>query len=277
MRTATRRFALWRADLEGAVCAAPEECVEFLGTKEHVPVALEHRDRGVTAVREVFEATLTQDGDWQFEGVRWPAGLPVGTVVTVTWQAGRDEVGVRPPPLADPLRLDGVDYFHEYDPRVVTREIEAGPSNRGKVLYAVRKQGRIFDDGSAVLPEEGLAARCGLGRGARGAFLLKNAVDQLIREGYLTRVAGSADSAGYPSYPAAEGQKPAGLLFYAPLIEEVPDPSEDPRLEHAVNSFVRKLPPGSHASERQQALHEQVTETSLEPGYTFVKKHHRGV
>jgi len=142
----------------------------------------------------------------------------------------------------------------------------------------VRRLGRVFEDGSAVLPEEGLAARCGLGRGARGAFLLRNAVDQLIREGYLTRVTGSADSAGYPSYPAAGGQKPAELLFYAPLIEEVPDPEEsDGRPEHLVNSFVRKLPPGAQASERQQALHEQIAETTLEPGYTFVKKHHRGV
>jgi hypothetical protein len=43
-----------------------------------------------------------------------------------------------------------------------------------------------------------------------------------------------------------------------------------------VNGFVRKLPRGAQPSERQVALHEQVTETSLEPGYTFVKKHRRG-
>jgi len=278
MKTATRRFALWRADLDGAVCAAPEECVEALSGRAHVPVVLEHRDRGGTLLREVFETTLRQDGDWQFEGVTWPGGLPPGTLVTVTWQAGHDEVVVRTTALDEPLRVDGVDYFHEYDPRVVTREIEPGTSNRGRVLHAVRRLGRVFEDGSAVLPEEGLAAKCGLGRGARGAFLLRNAVDQLIREGYLTRVTGSADSAGYPSYPPAGGQKPAELLFYAPLIEEVPDPEEsDGRPEHLVNSFVRKLPPGAHASERQQALHEQIAETTLEPGYTFVKKHHRGV
>lgn len=277
MRTATRRFALWRADLAGSVCAAPEECVEVLRDAGTVPVALEHRDRDGTATREVFATTLHQDGEWQFGGLTWPDDILPGTVVTVTWQAGKDEVVVRTTPLDEPVRVDGIDYFHEYDPRVVTREFEPGTSNRGQVLYAVRKQGRIFEDGSAVLPEEGLAVRCGLGRGARGAFLLRHAVDQLIREGYLTRVEGSVDSAAYPSYPAATGQKQADLLFYAPLIEEVPDPSEAGRADHLVNSFVRKLPPGAHASERQQALHEQIAETTLEPGYTFVKKHHRGV
>jgi len=165
----------------------------------------------------------------------------------------------------------------------------ADGSNRGRVLLAVRKQGRVFEDGSAVLPEEGLAAKCGLGRGARGAFLLRNAVDQLIREGYLTRVPGSVDSTGYPSYPAVPGQKAAEMLFYAPLIEPAPDPADPDsadgeggdRHDHWVNGFVRRLPPGAHPSEKQLTLHERAVEEDqipagpLAPGYTFVKKHHR--
>jgi hypothetical protein len=140
-----------------------------------------------------------------------------------------------------------------------------------------------------VLAESGLAAQAGLGRGARGAFLLANAVDQLIREGYLTRVPGSVDSAGYASYPAIEGQKAAGMLFYAPLVEEATYPGEDDedddgadRRDHWVNGFVRKLPPGAQPSEKQVNLHERAVETDevtaspLAPGYTFVKKHHRG-
>jgi hypothetical protein len=209
-----------------------------------------------------------------------------GTLVTVSWQAARDEVVVRTTALDEPLRVDGVDYFHEYDPKVVTRECEPGRSNRGLVLHAVRRQGRVFADGSAVLAEAGLAAHCGLGRGARGTFLLRNAVDQLIREGYLTRVTGSVDSAGYPGYPAVDGQKTAEMLFYAPLVEPAdPDEGEGEggaRQEHLVNGFVRKLPPGAHASERQVSLHERAVEEEqiaalpLTPGYTFVKKHHRG-
>ncbi|MET0424993.1 MAG: hypothetical protein ABW046_14005, partial [Actinoplanes sp.] len=156
---------------------------------------------------------------------------------------------------------------------------------RGQVLHAVRKQGRVFDDGSAVLAESGLAAHCGLGRGARGTFLLRNALDQLIREGYLTRVPGSADPNGYPSYPAVDGQKAVDMLFYAPMVEPAPYPGEeewdgegDPadRREHWVSGFVRKLPPGSQPSEKQVTLHEQQVDAGpLAPGYTFVKKHHR--
>jgi hypothetical protein len=289
MRTATRRLALWRADLDGAVCAAPEECVEALRHRDVVTVVLEHRDRGITPTRQVFETSLRQDVEWQFGGIAWPADLRPGALVTVSWQAAKDEVVVRTVALAEPLRVDGVDYFHEYDPKVVTREFVAGTSNRGQVLHAVRRLGRIYSDGSAVLAESGLAKQCGLGRGARGSFLLRNAVEQLIREGYLTRVPGSVDSSGYPCYPAVDGQKSAEMLFYAPLVEPVPD-VDDPdsagaeaadRHDHWVNGFVRRLPTGAQASEKQLTLHEraieneQTTAGPLAPGYTFVKKHHR--
>jgi hypothetical protein len=292
MRTATRRFALWRADLDGNACAAPEECVEFLRDRASVPLVLEHRAQGITPSRQTVETELRQDVEWQFIGIGWPADLRPGVLVTVTWHKGRDEVVARTVPLAEPVRVDGVDYFHEYDPRVVTREFDRGTSNRGRVLLAVRRQGRVFDDGSAVLAEPDLVAYCGLGRGARGTFLLRNAVEQLIREGYLTRVPGSVDSAGYPAYPAVVGQKAAEMLFYAPLVEPAPDPGEPgaegadgtdgvERPDHWVNGFVRKLPPGAQPSEKQRALHERAVEGEqlpadpLAPGYTFVQKHHR--
>ena len=205
----TRRLALWQADLDGGVCAAPEECVETLQDRAAIPLVLEHREHGVTPARQVFETALRQDVEWQFGDIVWPADLRPGVLVTVSWQSAKDEIVVRTAPLEEPMRVDGVNYYHEYDPRVVTREFDAGKSNRGQVLHAVRKLGRVFSDGSAVLAESGLAAHCGLGRGAKGTFLLRNAVDQLIREGYLTRVPGSVDTAGYPSYPAVDGQKSA--------------------------------------------------------------------
>jgi hypothetical protein len=289
MRTATRRFALWQADLDGAVCAAPEECVEILRHRDLVTVVLEHRDRGVTPTRQVFETSLHQDVEWQFSDIGWPADLRPGVLVTASWQAAKDEVVVRTVALDEPLRIDGVDYFHEYDPKVVTREFAPGTSNRGQVLHAVRRLGRVFSDGSALLAESGLAAHCGLGRGARGTFLLRNAVEQLIREGYLTRVPGSVDPTGYPCYPAVDGQKSAEMLFYAPLVEPAPYPGDadspdaegSERHDHWVNGFVRRLPPGAQAAEKQLTLHEQAVESEqiaaspLAPGYTFVKKHHR--
>jgi hypothetical protein len=266
VRTATRRFALWRADLDGEVCAAPEECVEALRDRDVVPVVLEHNGR------HVFDSALTQDVEWQFGHIAWPADVRPGVLVTVTWQPrAADPVVVRTTALDEPVRVDGVDYFHEYDPKVVTREYEPGASNRSKVMHAVRRYGRVFDDGSAVLAEADVARHAGLGRGARGAFLLTNALDQLIREGYLMRVTGSQDSSGYPSYPAVDGQKAADMLFYAPMVDEVELSGGSDRPEHWVNGFVRKLPPGATASEQQVARY-----GPLEPGYTFVKRHHRG-
>src|SRR4030095_9450899 len=101
-------------------------------------------------------------------------------------------------------------------PRVRPRRLEPG-----------KGAARGAPAGARLLPRPGrarpgVAAHGGRGRGARGSFLLRNAVDQLIREGYLTRVPGSVDPAGYPAYPALDGQKPAEMLFYAPLVEPAP-------------------------------------------------------
>ena len=77
------------------------------------------------------------------------------------------------------------------------------------------------------------------------------------------------------------------MLLYAPLAEPAPYPGEPAhgeggdRREHWVNGFVRKLPPGAQASERQLSLHERAIESEevpaapLDPGFTFVKRHHR--
>ncbi|MET7402091.1 hypothetical protein ABZS66_52270 [Dactylosporangium sp. NPDC005572] len=286
MRTATRRFALRQADLDDAACPAPEGAAAVLRDRPAITIALEHRVHGVTAIRLEFAATLRQDDDeWWFDGVHWPDDVRPGVLVTVVWRPARDEVVVRTAGLDEPMRIDGVAYYHEYDPEVVTRECRPGPSNRGQVLAAVRRLGRVYEDGTALFPEADLVRRSGLGRGKRGTFLLRNAVDQLIREGFVTRVAGSVDADGQPSYPAVDGEEPVGMLFYAPLIEPaaLPDDGEhetSDRRDHWVSGFVRKLPPGAQPSPRQLSLHQQAVEDEqvsepLAPGYTFVKKHHR--
>ncbi|WP_238006783.1 hypothetical protein KZZ52_24345 [Dactylosporangium sp. AC04546] len=286
MRTATRRFALRQADLDDASCLAPEGAAAVLRDHPAITIALEHRVHGVTAIRLEFAATLRQDDDeWWFDGVQWPDDVRPGVLVTVAWRPARDEVVVRTGVLDEPLRIDGVAYYHEYDPEVVTRECRPGPSNRGQVLAAVRRLGRVYEDGTALFPEADLVRRSGLGRGKRGTFLLRNAVDQLIREGFVTRVAGSVDADGQPSYPAVDGEEPVGMLFYAPLIEPaaLPDDGEhgtSDRRDHWVSGFVRKLPPGAQPSPRQLSLHQQAVDSEqvsepLAPGYTFVKKHHR--
>jgi hypothetical protein len=281
MRKVTRRFALWQDDLDGGVCAVPEECGDVLRAQAGAVLVVEHRDRGGALTRQVFETSVKQDVEWWLGGVGWPADIRPGVLVTVSWQPADGEVVARTVALEEPVSVDGVAYFHEYDPRVVTRDVVADPSNRGKVLHAVRRQGRVFEDGSAVLAESALPALCGLGRGTRGSFLLRNAVDQLVREGYLTHVSGSVDAAGYPHYPAVDGQKPADMLFYAPLVEPIEHDADADRRDHWVNGFVRKLPPGARPSEKQLSLHERAVEeeqvdgSGLAPGYTFVRKHHR--
>jgi hypothetical protein len=49
-----------------------------------VTVVLEHRVRGITPTRQVFETSLRQDVGWQFSGIDWPADLHPGVLVIVT-------------------------------------------------------------------------------------------------------------------------------------------------------------------------------------------------
>jgi hypothetical protein len=269
----------------------PDDLAATVTGRESVTVVLDHRLLGVTPARESFESATVVDPGLHLTGIAWPADVRPGVLVTVSWRPSEEYVAVRTTTLDEPLRVDGVDYFHDYDPKVITREFDPGVSNRGQVLKAVRRLGRVFDDGSAVFPEAELPAHCGLGRGKKGTFLLRNAVDQLLREGYVTRVTGSTGPDGELNYPAVAGEETVDLLFYAPLVEEAPLPGEaggdghgdaGDRRDHWVNGFVRRLPPGAHASKKQQTLHqkalekEQIDGFTLEPGYTFVKRHHRG-
>jgi hypothetical protein len=272
------RVAVRQADLDDGALDAPPQCIEAFADAATVTVVLEHLFQGDSKTRLSFDSTLDEG---RFTGLEWPPDLRPGAFVMVSWQAGRDEVVMRTVVLDEPMRIDGVDYFHEYDPIVVTHEFTPGESNRDQVLATVRRQGRVFEDGTAVFPSDELAARSGLGRGKKGTFLLRNAVEQLIREGYVTRVEGSTGDDGELSYPAVDGEEPTELLFYAPLIEPTPLPSEGERHEHWVNGFVRKLPPGAQPSPKQLSLHqraienEDVNEQQLAPGYTFVRRHHR--
>ncbi|MEV6347429.1 hypothetical protein [Actinoplanes sp. NPDC051851] len=286
----TRRLALRRVDLEGAFCTLPAEVAEVLGERETVQVVLAHRVHGLTAGQVSFDARLEHVPEPRLTGLAWPDDVHPGVLVTLTWQPMKELVVLRTTPAEEPARVDGVDFFHEYDPATVTADYEDLRSNRGMVLTAVRRLGRVFEDGSALIPEEGLAARSGLGRGKKGTFLMRNAVDQLIREGYVTRVTGTLGAEGEPCYPAAEGDDPVEMLFYAPLVDPAAYPGEDdgeggehgPHREHWVTGFIRKLPPGAQPSEKQLSLHqqaidsEQIEDGPLAPGYTFVKKHHRG-
>ncbi|MEU8242666.1 hypothetical protein AB0C07_30800 [Actinoplanes missouriensis] len=287
MRTVNRRLALTRAQLTDALCPVPDDLAPRIPHPDAVTVVLDHRPHGGPPAGDSVVSSLTEDdGGWQLSGIPWPSDIHPGTLIRISWQSAKDEIHLRTMPLDEPLRIDGIDYFHEYDPIAVTHEFDPGRSNRGRVLNVVRRQGRVYEDGSALFAESGLTAASGLGRGAKGAFLLKNAVDQLIREGYVTRVTGSLSGSGHPSYPPVEGEETAEMLFYAPLVEPAPlaegfgGDGGGERREHWVSGFVRKLPPGAHASERQLSLHQKAMETAqidepLEPGYTFVKKHHR--
>lgn len=283
----TRRLALRRADLDGGVCPVPEECVEALQHRDTVPLVLDHRLRGITAERLAFHSALRQDVEWQFGGIEWPADLRPGVLLTVAYRPAKDEVVVRTVPLVEPMRVDGVDYFHEYDPMVVTREHTPGNANWSKVLSTVRRLGRVFDDGSAVFPEADLLKRSRLGRGDRAAFLLRNAVEQLLREGYVTRVVGSVDATGHPSYPGVDGEEPAEMLLYAPLVEPAPTPTtpSTARAPTAASTGSTASCANCHPapSPRSVSCHctsrssnrRSSTTPSSPPGYTFVKKHHR--
>ena len=139
----------------------------------------------------------------------------------------RYEVVVRTVPVTEPMRSRRRLLPRVRHRRSPPRIYAPGEANWSR-CDTVRDLGRVSDDGSAAFAEAGPPQASRLGRGDRGASLLRNAVAQLLREGYVTRVVGSVDPTGHRSYPGVDGEEAAEMLLYAPLVEPAPHPDDPP-------------------------------------------------
>ncbi|WP_406045521.1 hypothetical protein OG799_14225 [Micromonospora sp. NBC_00898] len=290
--------AVGRAQIGGGWCALPDGLTALPTDRKHIRIGVNHP--GQTKQGRIVESDVEVrrlGGQWELHGVAWPRGLLPGTVVTFQWRPNDELVLATTDLLPRPQRVDDLTYRHRYDIRVVVRENAPGAddeggtpdlSDTGWVLRTLRKLGHLSPDGSAILAEAALLTNClQLGLPPSRANRIQPALEDLIRDRRLGRVRGSLDQDGLPSYPPRAGQKPAGLLRFAPKVVSLaphPDHRKEepvPRRDHWVDGFVRRLPAGAHASPEQIEAHREAVRTAkivdraLPDGFTYVRRHRR--
>ncbi|WP_433533788.1 hypothetical protein ACQPZK_16420 [Micromonospora sp. CA-249363] len=290
------RVALHRVHLDNNWCPLPEGRMPDREEGRHLSLYLNHEPED-TSYEPVQRVALRQRGSqWELAGLTWPSGLVPGTLITFTWRLAEGFVTGETAPLAEPERIDGVYFTHEYDPHVVTRQNAPGTdqydrvpdlTDTGWALHTLRKLGYLTEDGEAILAEDALVENClRLGLPAHRAVDIPDAVRQLLRARTLDRVIGSQDSSGYPWYPPLARQPRVPLLRYRPRVEAVatghaPAGEAPRRRSHDVAGFLRRLPPGAKASpEQEDAYREAIREArivdrGLPDGLTYVRPHHR--
>ncbi|WP_141721581.1 hypothetical protein [Micromonospora citrea] len=289
--------ALHREHLDGKWCPLPDGLSDDSPGRQ-LRLHFNHEARGGSSFARVQRVALRRrDGRWEIAGIQWPAELSPGTLVTVTVESTRDVATAQTTPLPKVERVDGVQFTHRYDPRVVTRQNGPGADAHGRVpdltdmswvLHTLRRLGYLTEDGGAILAEDALVQNClRLGLPPVRAKGIHQAVQRLIADRALHRVHGSIDPDGRPWYPHQPGAKRVALLRYVPRVEKVTTASETPgewhphRRGHQVAGHLRRLPPGAQASpESEEEYLEEVRDArivgrSLPKGVTYVKPHYR--
>ncbi|MBW4705184.1 hypothetical protein [Micromonospora sp. RL09-050-HVF-A] len=299
IRTGTVRaawqVAVTRDDVNRRRCPIPDGTILPSHETRRLRLYFEH----LSAATRPQNVTLRQvGGRWQLEGVRWPASLQPGLLVDFTWRTDSTTMTAVTKPLRRPERIDGTEFRHEFDRQVVTRELEpdgdprhaTGPVSVERwVLRTLRILGHLCPQGTATLAEDALVRNCqSLGMPDRMTGQVNDATTNLIKAGRIRKVRGGRDSYGGLWYPARSGDSLVDLIRYQPTVEVLKPQSlakmgaPAPRSAHQVHGFIRRLPAGAHASDRQMELYEEAVQAaelanrSLDPNrFTFVNKHRR--
>ncbi|MER5396973.1 hypothetical protein [Streptomyces sp. NPDC002599] len=235
------------------------------------------------------------DGNDRVAEVDWPACAFPGIRVKARWDM-REKIKISFKLLTAPLVVGGRVIRHDYDPRVMTRDLVAvdAPINHGEiaVLLTLRELGLLDVHGNAVLPEEALV-RNTLERFPEGTstVAIEVAIVTLLSRGELTRRSGSEDERGCLCYPALPSGRPIDLLVWEPaprLATKEELRADDARLglaatAHSVAGHLMRIGHlGKEASpEARDAYREDHLRAGLAgshelpQGYTYVRAHER--
>jgi hypothetical protein len=242
----------------------------------------------------------TGRGLW-LSGIAWPLEFFPGILLHFWWPRGAPTLNAASTLLEVPERVDGELLEHRYDPSIITRDRAPGCARTGvrplglreRILRAVRRAGIILPDGTAVLPEPALV------HGVFGSTtdnetrtaLLTGPLAELIAEGRVSRETAdripgrtwsrSASPLGRTGYVLV--WRPKAVLVSQKGGAESAGGSTSARSlrSHAVQSFLRRLPPDQHATEGARSEYRKISErfgfgSELPSGYTLVRAHRRG-
>ncbi|WP_406066212.1 hypothetical protein OG462_41690 [Streptomyces sp. NBC_01077] len=268
-----------------------------------VTVRLEIRHDGVEIdpSEEVQQVTLdVSDASGMLRGVQWPIDFFPGLRLYLQWPRGGAALRLSTVELEEPVDIDGQLFTHRYDPQVMTRDgapgsardsdSPSGLDDKQLVLRAVRRFGRLTDDGHALLDRDALPrAIYDTSPAPDQVTAVERALADLITEGLLYTDAGSRGANGEPHHPPRDGEPLILLVGYAPAPVVVPRPAsgggglpQGMGIEYVVHGFLRRLPQGREPSDAQRAAYRascrrvgKADGWELPRGYTFVTSHVR--
>ncbi len=244
-------------------------------------------------------AVTLADRRTRLTGIEWPLEFFAGIVLTFSWQRGAAVLRAHSTLLDAPVTIDGVEYEHRYDPAILTRDTAPGCARRDgsrhqepltlreRVLRAVRRVGHLDPNGVAVLRSDVVADIVyGPGAGPAAAAALQPVIDAMVSDGVLTIEKASFGANGLQWPPEADGEQVPVLVWRPKPVIGRPrhaDISQDLSeyvMEYSVAPFLRKLPPGSQASEEKRTQYRRLLArygrtADLPPGYTLVDGHTR--
>lgn len=215
--------------------------------EEPLRLYLTHDGYDLDADDAVQAVTATGPSPAHLDGISWPLVFFAGLVLECMWPVGGRVVRAVTRLRATAEIVDGVNYEHEFDPRVLTRDTAPGSPARARgqsdeprtlkladqVLRAVRQAGLLDPDGVAVFRRDRLASLViGVGGAAGEATSaeLDSVVAGLVTSGVLqVEWVPELDLGGAVSWPRPAdtrvGTRLVDVLVWRPLTP-TPQPSD---------------------------------------------------
>jgi hypothetical protein len=279
---------------------AVEEFEEACLVESGIRLLITHDGYGLSQEEADQAIVVTHaDGRTRLTGIEWPLEFFPGIVLTFSWQRGSAVLRAHSTLLEAPVTIDGIEYEHRYSPGILTRDTAPGCPRRGgshsqepltlreRILRAVRQAGHLDPNGVAVLRSAVVADIVyGHGAGPAVSAALQPAIDALVSDSTLASEKASLGAHGLQWPAEATGELVPVLVWQPkPVVGRPRHPGNSQGLseyvvEYSVAPFLRKLPPGSQASEEKRAQYRLLVArygqtADLPLGYTLVSGHTR--
>ncbi|MFF9761702.1 hypothetical protein ACF1G4_19625 [Streptomyces caelestis] len=289
-------FVLRQHHLDHGYCPLPVQAVRRMRT-----VKVVHLDYG-RAFPTVLSATLGKKITRErLRGVRWPQSQ-VMPGLRITAELGRSRLCLSLTPLERPVHVARRQFFHDYDPRIIARELPAitqhdsesvAPSLDLLVQETIRKLGYLDEEGRALLPMQNLITNVRSHRGPQdwSGAAVRAAVNGLISRQRLKWATGSCAADGILNYPARPGERTIRLVCYTPFVLPVREKEQlrvvqlpSASSQHGVAGHLMRIEHlGKQASDEARAAYSEAHRKAgltgshkLPKGHTYVRPHKRG-
>ncbi|MGW5971231.1 hypothetical protein [Streptomyces sp. NPDC055186] len=289
-------FVLRQHHLDHGYCPLPAQAVRRMRTVK--VVHLDHGRPFPTVLPASLGKKITRE---RLRGMRWPRSQ-VMPGLRITAELDRSRLRLSLTPLERPVRVARRQFLHDYDPRVIARELPAITQPDGKdvtssldllVQETIRKLGYLDEEGRALLPMQNLIINVRSHRGPQdwSGEAVRAAVNGLISRQRLRWATGSCAADGILNYPARPGERTIRLVCYTPFVLPVRKKEQlrvvhlpSASSQHGVAGHLMRIEHlGKQASDEARAAYSEAHRKAgltgshkLPKGHTYVRPHKRG-